>query len=230
MVAVMTLGIVAVSAFAQERETTKGADTSGLRDVRQKASYGLGLSFGKNLKTQAGDLDTETFFQGLKDALSDKAPLMTDAQIQESILAYQQELVAKKAKEGESFLAENKKKPGVTTLPSGLQYKVIKQGTGKSPKATDTVTVNYEGRLADKDRTVFDSSAQHGGPASFQVDGVIKGFSEALQLMKVGSKWEVYIPSNLAYGAQPPPGSRITPNAPLVFELELVDVKESAAK
>jgi FKBP-type peptidyl-prolyl cis-trans isomerase len=226
IVAVMSLGIVAASALAQDKDAPKGAD-SGLKDARQKASYGLGLSIGKNLKAQAEDLDSETFSQGLKDALAGKAPLLTEAQIQEAMLAYQQELVAKKTKEGETFLAENKKKPGVTTLPSGLQYKVIKQGTGKSPKASDTVTVNYEGRLADKDGTVFDSSAKHGGPANFQVDGVIKGFSEALQLMKVGSKWEVYIPSNLAYGPSPPPGSRITPNAPLVFDLELVEVKDS---
>jgi len=199
-----------------------------LKDARQKASYGLGLSIGKNLKTQAGDLDSDAFSQGLKDALSGKPPLLNDTQIQEAMAAYQQELVSKKAKEGETFLAENKKKPGVTTLPSGLQYKVIKPGSGKSPKASDTVTVKYEGRLADKEGTVFDSSDKHGGPASFQVDGVIKGFSEALQLMKVGAKWEVYIPANLGYGATPPPGSRITPNAPLVFDLELVEVMEGA--
>ena len=160
----------------------------------------------------------------MKDALGGKNPRLTDQQIQEALAAYQQEMMAKKAKEGEIFLAENKKKDGVVTLPSGLQYKVLKAGTGKTPKATDTVTVNYEGRLIDK--TVFDSSAKQGQPVSFQVGGVIKGFSEALQLMKVGSKWEVYIPSNLAYGATPPPGSRITPNAPLIFDLELVDVKE----
>jgi FKBP-type peptidyl-prolyl cis-trans isomerase len=228
MVAVVCLGIVAASALAQEKEAPKGAD-SELKDTRQKASYGLGLGIGKNLKAQASDLDTDAFTQGLKDAWAGKTPLLNDTQIQEAMVAYQQDLVTKKAKEGETFMAENKKKPGVTTLPSGLQYKVIKQGTGKSPKASDTVTVNYEGRLADKGGTVFDSSAKHGGPASFQVDGVIKGFSEALQLMKVGSKWEVYIPSNLAYGASPPPGSRISPNAPLVFDLELVDVKDTGA-
>jgi FKBP-type peptidyl-prolyl cis-trans isomerase len=225
MVAVMGLGLVVASALAQE----KGAPKSDLelKDARQKASYGLGLGIGKNLKAQASDLDSDAFSQGLRDALGGKTPLLNDAQIQEAMMAYQQELVAKKAKEGETFLEENKKKPGVTTLKSGLQYKVLKQGTGKMPKASDTVTVNYEGRLVNN--TVFDSSAKHGGPASFQVDGVIKGFSEALQLMKVGSKWEVYVPSNLAYGASPPPGSGIAANSPLIFNLELVDVKEGGA-
>ena len=224
MVALMGLGLLVAAALADGQETPKAA-SSGFKDVREKASYGLGLSIGKNLKTQAGDIDVDTFSQGLKDALSGKTPQLTDPQIQEALLAYQQELTSKKAKEAETFLAENKKKAGVKTLPSGLQYKVLKEGTGKTPKGSDTVTVNYEGRLVNN--TVFDSSAKHGGPASFQVDGVIKGFSEALQLMKVGSKWEVYIPANLAYGASPPPGSVITPNAPLVFDLELVDVKEA---
>jgi FKBP-type peptidyl-prolyl cis-trans isomerase FklB len=222
IVALMSLGLIVSAAFAQEKEAQKGAETE-LKDVRQKASYGLGLSIGKNLKTQATDIDSETFSQGLKDALAGKTPLLTDSQIQEAMQAYQQELVARKTKEGENFLTENKKKEGVKTLPSGLQYKVIKDGSGKVPKPSDTVTVNYEGRLIDK--TVFDSSSKR-GPATFPVDGVIKGFSEALQLMKVGSKWQVYIPSNLAYGASPPQGSGIAPNAPLVFDLELVDIKE----
>src|SRR4051794_10774080 len=144
MVAVMGLGLVVASALTQEKGAPKS--DSDLKDARQKASYGLGLGIGKNLKAQAGDLDSDAFSQGLKDALAGKTPLLTDSQVQEAMLAYQQELVAKKAKEGETFLAENKKKAGVTTLASGLQYKVIKQGTGKTPKSNDTVTVNYEGR------------------------------------------------------------------------------------
>jgi FKBP-type peptidyl-prolyl cis-trans isomerase FklB len=226
MVAAVGLGLVVASAFAADEKVAPKAADSGLKDVREKASYGLGLSIGKNLAGQAADLDPELITQGVKDAFAGKAPRLTDQQIQEALVAFQQELVAKKTKEGDSFLAENQKKPGVKTLPSGLQYKVIKEGAGKMPKATDTVTVNYEGRLVDN--TVFDSSANHGGPASFQVGGVIKGFSEALQLMKVGSKWEVYIPATLAYGASPPPGSKIGPNAPLIFNLELVDVKDAA--
>lgn len=226
MVAAVSLALLVASALAQEKGASKAPD-SELKDVKQKASYGLGLTVGKSFMTQAPDLDTELFAQGFKDAFSGKPGRLTEQQVQDAMLAYQQELVAKKSKEGESFLAENKKKPGVKTTSSGLQYKVVKDGTGKTPKASDTVTVNYEGRLVDN--TVFDSSANHGGPASFQVGGVIKGFSEALQMMKVGSKWEVYVPANLAYGASPPAGSRITPNAPLIFNLELIDVKEGAA-
>jgi FKBP-type peptidyl-prolyl cis-trans isomerase len=222
-VGVVILGLVAAAAGADEKAASKVAEPE-LKDVRQKVSYGLGQNLGKNLATQASDLDIELFMQGLRDALGGKPPRVTDQQFQESLAAFQQEMVAKKTKEGEAFLAENKKKEGVVTLPSGLQYKVLKAGTGKTPKATDTVTVNYEGRLIDN--TVFDSSAKTGKPASFQVGGVIPGFKEALQLMKSGSKWQVYIPANLAYGASPPPGSRITPNAPLIFDLELLDVSE----
>ena len=122
------------------------------------------MNVGQNLATQAADLDSELFIQGMKDAFGGKTPRLTDQQIQEAMVAYQQEMVAKKAKEGETFLAENKKKEGVVVLPSGLQYKVLKAGTGKTPKATDTVTVNYEGRLIDK--TVFDSSAKQGQPVT----------------------------------------------------------------
>jgi FKBP-type peptidyl-prolyl cis-trans isomerase FklB len=228
MVALVSLGLLVASALAQQPATAPApkADDSGLKDSRQKASYGIGLLTGKNLMSQAPNLDTNLFVQGLKDAYAKKPALLTDDQIKDALVAYQQEMVALKAKEGETFLAENKKKEGVTTLPSGLQYKVLKQGTGKSPKATDTVSVNYEGRLIDN--TVFDSSAKQGAPVSFPVNGVIKGFSEALQLMKVGSKWQVYLPSNLAYGASPPPGSQIGPNSPLIFDLELVEVKEGS--
>jgi len=133
-----------------------------------------------------------------------------------------QQLADKNQKEGEVFLAENKKKKGVITLPSGLQYQVIKEGTGKIPKATDTVTTHYRGTLIDG--TEFDSSYKRGEPASFPVNGVIKGWTEALQLMKVGSKWQLFIPSNLAYGPQGA-GQAIGPNATLIFEIELLSIK-----
>jgi len=225
MVAVVSLGLLVASALAADEKATPKAADSGLKDVRQKASYGIGLLTGKSLMAQAANIDSDLFIQGLKDAFEKKPAQLTDQQIQEALAAFQKEMLANQAKEGENFLAENKKKEGVTTLPSGLQYKVLKQGTGKTPKATDTVSVNYEGRLIDN--RVFDSSAKGGGPVSFPVNGVIKGFSEALQLMKVGSKWQVYIPANLAYGASPPQGSPIGPNAPLIFDLELMDVKEA---
>jgi FKBP-type peptidyl-prolyl cis-trans isomerase FklB len=133
-----------------------------------------------------------------------------------------QQLADKNQKEGEVFLAENKKKKGVVTLPSGLQYHVITAGTGKIPKATDTVTTHYRGTLIDG--TEFDSSYKRGEPASFPVNGVIKGWTEALQLMKVGSKWQLFIPSNLAYGPQGA-GQVIGPSATLIFEIELLSIK-----
>jgi FKBP-type peptidyl-prolyl cis-trans isomerase len=130
-------------------------------------------------------------------------------------------------KAGEAFLAENKTKDGVVTLPSGLQYKILKEGTGPKPAATDTVVCNYKGTLLDN--TEFDSSYKRGQPATFPVGGVIKGWTEALQLMPVGSKWELFIPSELAYGARGGPGGGIGPNATLVFEVELMSIQPKAA-
>jgi FKBP-type peptidyl-prolyl cis-trans isomerase FklB len=141
--------------------------------------------------------------------------------------AFQKEMIAKLGEknkaEGEAFLAENKKKEGVKTLPSGLQYKVIKAGTGKKPKVTDTVTTHYRGTLMNG--TEFDSSYRRGQPVSFQVNGVIPGWTEALQLMEEGAKWQLFIPSNLAYGERGA-GRDIGPNATLVFEIELLSIEE----
>ncbi|MHA2219485.1 MAG: FKBP-type peptidyl-prolyl cis-trans isomerase [Candidatus Hodarchaeales archaeon] len=133
----------------------------------------------------------------------------------------------KNKKEGEEYLAENKKKEGIITTQSGLQYKVLKKGTGKIPKSTDTVTVNYRGTLIDG--TEFDSSYRRGQPASFKVNGVIRGWTEALQLMKEGAKWQLYIPSNLAYGERGA-GRNIGPNSTLIFEVELISINEEAVK
>jgi FKBP-type peptidyl-prolyl cis-trans isomerase FklB len=136
-------------------------------------------------------------------------------------------LSEKNKKEGEEYLAENKKKEGIITTQSGLQYKVLKKGTGKIPKSTDTVTVNYRGTLIDG--TEFDSSYRRGQPASFKVNGVIRGWTEALQLMKEGAKWQLYIPSNLAYGERGA-GRNIGPNSTLIFEVELISINEEAVK
>jgi FKBP-type peptidyl-prolyl cis-trans isomerase FklB len=160
---------------------------------------------------------------------------MTDQEITEVMTAFQKEIMAKQQEmqkklgeknkaEGEAFLAENKKKEGVKTLPSGLQYKVIKAGAGKKPKATDTVTVQYRGSLVNG--TEFDSSYKRGTPATFPVTGVIPGWTEVLQLMEVGAKWEVVIPSNLAYGERSA-GAQIGPNSTLIFEVELISVQEA---
>jgi len=163
---------------------------------------------------------------------------MTEQEIQETLKTFQQEMAAKQAektkqlaeinkKEGEAFLAENKKKEGVKTLPSGLQYKILTEGSGKTPKETDTVTTHYRGTLIDG--TEFDSSFKRGQPASFTVNGVIKGWTEALQLMKEGSKWQLFIPSDLAYGDRGA-GGQIGPHATLIFEVELISIDSTTEK
>ncbi|HPD14410.1 MAG TPA: FKBP-type peptidyl-prolyl cis-trans isomerase [Planctomycetota bacterium] len=202
--------------------------------LKDKVSYAIGLSIGKNMKQDNVELDPDLLLRGLKDALSGAKPLLTEAQIQEAMVAFQKEMQAKAAearkasgekskKEGEEFLAANKKAAGVVTLPSGLQYKIIKKGNGKvSPKATDTVVTHYRGTLLDG--TEFDSSIKRGEPAEFEVGGVIPGWTEALQLMKVGDKWELYVPAELAYGERGA-GRAIGPNATLVFEVELLEIK-----
>jgi FKBP-type peptidyl-prolyl cis-trans isomerase FklB len=199
-----------------------------LKDQKDKVSYSIGLDIGKNLKKQSIDVNADAFARGLKDALSGGDTLMTEQEINETMAAFQKEMMAKQAerlktlgekneKEGEAFLAENKKKESVITLPSGLQYKVIKEGTGEIPTLNDTVTIQYRGTLIDG--TEFDSS--HGQPATFRVNGVIPGLSEALQLMKTGSKWQLFIPSKLAYGNREV-GRNIGPNTTLIFEVELL--------
>jgi len=201
-----------------------------LKSQKEKVSYIIGMEIGSNLKKQLADVDSTILAKGIQDALTDRKPLLTEKEIQETMAAFQKEMmvkqteVAKKNKaEGEAFLSENKKKEGVKALPSGLQYKVIKAGTGKKPKSNDTVTVHYRGTLING--AEFDSSYKRGQPVSFQVSGVIPGWTEALQLMEVGAKWQLFIPSNLAYGEQGA-GRDIGPNATLIFEVELVSIQE----
>ena len=208
-------------------------EKKALQTAKEKQSYSIGADIGSKLKSQSIDIDTDLFSQGLKDAFSGGKLLLTEQEMKDTLTALQKELMEKQAernkqlgeknkKEGEAFLSENKKKEGVKTLPSGLQYKVIKEGTGKTPKAEDTVVTNYRGTLIDG--TEFDSSLKRGQPATFPVKGVIPGWTEALQLMKEGSKWELFIPSNLAYGERGA-GGTIGPNAALIFEIELISVK-----
>jgi FKBP-type peptidyl-prolyl cis-trans isomerase FklB len=206
-----------------------------LKNQKDKVSYSIGLNIGRNLandlKKQSIDVDPNILTKGIQDALAGAKPLLTDQEIQETMVAFQKEMMAKweeigkkNKAEGEAFLTENKKKEGVKTLPSGLQYKVIKAGTGKKPKADDTVTVNYRGTLING--AEFDSSDKRGQPATFPVSGgIIRGWTEALQLMGEGAKWELFIPSNLAYGERGTSGM-IGPNAALIFEIELVSIKE----
>jgi len=215
----------AVSLFAEEKPPQ-------LKDLKDKASYALGLNFGFNFKRQNIDLNTDAFAAGFKDAMSGRKPLMSEQEVRETMMAFEKDMQQKQAEtaqknaaEADKFLAANKSKEGVKTTESGLQYKVLKEGSGAQPKSSDTVTVNYRGTLTDG--TEFDSSYKRGQPATFPVGGVIKGWTEALQLMKVGSKFQLFIPANLAYGEQGRPG--IPPNSLLIFEVELMDVKSPQA-
>ena len=194
-----------------------------LKNQKEKVSYIIGMDIGGNLKKQSIDMDPNILAKGIQDALGGAKPLLTDQEMQETMIAFQKELMEKHKKQGEDFLAENKKKEGVKTLPSGLQYKVIKAGTGKKPKADDTVTANYRGTLIDG--MEFDSSYKRGQPATFRVSGVIPGWAEAFQLMEEGAKWQLFVPSNLAYG-QRGAGKVIGPNTALIFEIELVSIQE----
>jgi FKBP-type peptidyl-prolyl cis-trans isomerase FklB len=208
-------------------------DKPELKDQKDKASYSIGLEVGTNLKKGKMDVNADTLLKGLKDGLSGAKPLLTEEQVKETMTALQKEMMEKQAaanKEageknavaGEKFLEENKKKDGIKTTASGLQYKVLKEGTGAPPKETDTVVTNYKGTLLDG--TEFDSSYKRNEPATFPVSRVIKGWTEALLLMKPGSKYQLFIPSALAYGDRPV-GKDIGPNSTLIFEVELISIK-----
>lgn len=204
-----------------------------LSTPKDKFSYALGLSIGRNFKEQSIDVNSTLFLQGIKDVLTGAKPLMTDAEVQTSMMQMQNEIKAKQAetlkllaavnlKEGTAFLAANKTKPGVVTLPSGLQYKILTPGNGPKPTANDTVVCNYRGTLINGKE--FDSSYKRGKPETLPVGRVIKGWSEALQLMPVGSKWQLYIPADLAYGDRGA-GPDIGPNSTLIFEIELISIQ-----
>jgi len=216
--------------------TVYAAENIVLKNKKDKESYAIGLDIGKNFKSQSIDIDPAILAKGVKDVLSGNKPLMTDEEVQATMTDFRKEMTAKQTarmqeageknkKEGEAFIAENKKKEGVVTLPSGLQYKITTEGSGAKPKPTDTVTVNYRGTLIDG--TEFDSSYKRGQPASFKVTGVIPGWTEALQLMKAGSKWQLFVPSSLAYGERGA-GRDIAPNATLIFDVELMSIQENA--
>jgi FKBP-type peptidyl-prolyl cis-trans isomerase FklB len=204
-----------------------------LKNQKDKESYSLGYQFGQSLKAQEVDINLDVYASGIRDGLGGKTSQMTAEEIRATVASLQQRLMAARQKElkekaeknlaeSKAFLEENKKKEGVKILPSGLEYKVLTEGSGKMPKAEDTVTVHYKGALIDG--TEFDSSFKRGQPATFKVNGVIKGWSEALQLMKEGSKWQLFIPPELGYGERAM-GTQIPPNSALIFEVELIAVK-----
>ena len=203
-----------------------------LKDQKDKVSYSLGLNIGFNLSRQNISVNPDALTAGIKDAIAGKPQLTTD-QVKETMAAFEKEMTEKQkaageknAAEGTKFLEENKKKEGVKTTASGLQYKAIKEGTGAQPKGNDTVTVNYRGTLING--TEFDSSYKRGQPATFPLNGVIKGWTEGLQLMKAGSKYQFFVPPNLAYGDRAL-GPDIAPNSTLIFDVELLGVKPAEA-
>ncbi len=219
-------------AFAGTKKPPVKAKKIVISNQKQKISYSLGYNIGKNLKKDF-KVDMDSFIEGFKDS-NGETSLMTQEQMKRSILFFQnqvrkkqmkkvKELAAKNKAIGAAFLKKNKMKKGVVTLPSGLQYKILKKGTGPSPLPTSTVECNYRGTTIDGKE--FDSYYKRGKPSEFKVNGVIKGWSEALQKMKVGSKWMLYVPSDLAYGDYGA-GRVIEPGATLIFEIELLGIKK----
>jgi FKBP-type peptidyl-prolyl cis-trans isomerase FklB len=222
--AILAVPALAISISAQDKPFP-------LKDLKDKASYAIGIDIGMNFKKQNMDLNPDALAAGAKDALSGK-PQISPNEVREIMTQWQKDfsekqkvMATKNQADGEKYLTENKKKEGVKTTASGLQYKVIKEGTGPQPKATDTVTVNYRGTLIEG--TEFDSSYKRGEPATFPLNGVIKGWTEGVQLMKKGSKYQFVIPPNLGYGDRAV-GPEIPPNSTLVFEVELLDIKPAA--
>lgn len=204
-----------------------------LKTQKDKTSYAMGMNFGTGLRKQSIDIDPAILARGLRDAFSNGKTLLTEdearavlTQLQGELRKKQQDLAQQlgdaNKKEGAAFLEANKAKEGVVALPSGLQYKVLQEGTGPKPAPTDTVVCNYRGTLLNN--TEFDSSYKRGQPATFPVNGVIKGWTEALQLMPVGSKWQLFIPAELAYG-ESRAGGQIGPNSTLIFEVELLSIQ-----
>jgi len=209
-----------------------GGEKPELKDQKDKESYSLGYQFGNSLKGQRLDINLEIYTSAIRDALGGTTPLISQEEMRNTILELQKRVMAAQQKglkekaeknlsEGKAFMEENRKKEGVKTLPSGLQYKVLADGAGKTPNAADEVTVNYRGTLTKGDE--FDNSYKKGGPVTFQLSKVIPGWTEALQMMKEGSKWQLFVPPALAYGERG--ASPIPPNSVLVFEVELVSVK-----
>ena len=238
--AAASLAPTLASAQAASQPSAQAPAPDGLKDPTAQVSYAIGFNFGSQMKKDGVSLDPNLMVRGLQDALSGAKPALTEEQMGEVMGALQKTVMEhrhaaaaarqqalaqtgeKNKTEGAAYLKANAAKPGVVTTADGLQYQVLVKGAGPKPKATDTVVCNYKGTLIDG--AEFDSSAAHGGPATFTVGGVIKGWTEALQMMPVGSKWRLVLPADLAYGAEGA-GAQIGPNAVLIFEVELVSIK-----
>jgi FKBP-type peptidyl-prolyl cis-trans isomerase FklB len=222
-------------ATAQQEPALKARPASALQTQKDKFSYALGMNIGTNLHRQSVPFASDLFMRGMKDSLAGGQTLLTEDEARAAIMEVQNEMRKQQQekmqvqgeankREGDAFLAVNKTKEGVVVLPSGLQYKILLAGTGPKPTAADSVTVNYRGTLVSG--TEFDSSYKRGQPATFPVTGVIKGWTEALQLMPVGSKWQLFIPADLAYGERGP--GEIGPNSTLIFEVELLKIADKS--
>ncbi len=218
--------------------STQSFGQVSVKTDKEKLSYSLGYQFGQNAKRNTLDLDPDVFAAAIKDVLADSKPALTDDEmrtvvqdfqqkLQQKLMAQAQEQANKNKADGDAFRAKNKKNKGVTTLASGLQYRVVKAGTGKKPTLADSVTAHYSGKLVNGKE--FDSSYKRGQPATFPLGGVIKGWQEALPLMQEGAKWEVVIPPELGYGPTGA-GQNIGPNETLIFEIELITVGSPPAK
>ncbi|MBA2650914.1 MAG: FKBP-type peptidyl-prolyl cis-trans isomerase [Tatlockia sp.] len=240
LVAVAVMGLAmstTIAASAATDAATKAPSATSLTTDMDKLSYSIGADLGKNFKKQGIDINPAAMAKGLQDGMTGGQLLMTDQQMKDVLNTFQKDLMAKRTTDfnkkadenkvkGESFLNQNKSKEGVVTLPSGLQYKILQKGDGALPTKDDTVTVDYTGTLVDGQ--VFDTTENTGKPATFKVSQVIPGWTEVLQLMPTGSTWEVYVPSNLAYGPRSV-GGPIGPNETLVFKIHLISVKKSEA-
>lgn len=230
LVAAATVGLAMSTAIA-------ATNTPPLNSDIDKLSYSIGTDLGKNFKKQGIEVNPDVMAKGLQDGMNGGALLLTEQQMKDVLNKFQKDLMAKRTAEfnkkaeenkakGEAFLSDNKVKPGVVVLPSGLQYKIVKPGTGEKPSKEDTVTVEYTGRLIDGE--VFDSTDKTGKPATFKLSQVIPGWTEALQLMPAGSTWEIFVPANLAYGPRSV-GGPIGPNETLIFNVHLISVKKNQA-
>lgn len=230
----MKIKLVAAAIMGFAISTAIAADAPMLATDMDKLSYSVGIDLGKNLQRQGIEVNPTIMAKGIQDGMAGGPMQMTEEQMKDSLSKFQKDLMAKRAAQfeskatenkakGDAFLAQNKAKAGVVTLPSGLQYKIVTAGTGDKPTKDSEVTVEYTGKLLDG--TVFDSTDKAGKPASFKVTQVIPGWTEALQLMPAGSTWELYVPANLAYGSRNV-GGPIGPNETLIFNVHLISVKK----
>jgi FKBP-type peptidyl-prolyl cis-trans isomerase FklB len=235
--AIMLLGNVLAqetpAATTQQAPAAESQNLPALKTQKDKVSYAIGMNIGTTLHRQSIEVDPNIVRQGLEDAMAGGKTVLSEDEVRATLTELQNDIRKKQQekmqqageankKEGDVFLAANKAKEGVVTLPSGLQYKILSAGTGPKPAASDSVVCNYRGTLIDG--TEFDSSYKRGQPATFPVGGVIKGWTEALQLMPVGSKWQLFVPSELAYGERGA-GANIGPNATLIFDVELLSIQ-----